>query len=134
LEKYLERAGYAFGCCSTARVALALAETLDPDVVITEYHLPDANGPVLLERLTRRYPNVAGILLSEYDFEALAKDVDRATVRSILRKPFDIVDLEAALSSACSRARIMVGNIEMEQKACGEGISVSLSKKGTLGS
>ena len=31
LIKYLERAGYAFECCSTARDALALAERLDPD-------------------------------------------------------------------------------------------------------
>jgi two-component system, NtrC family, sensor kinase len=56
LVKYLERAGYAFECCSTARVALALAERLNPDIVIAEYHLPDANGLALIEKLTLMLP------------------------------------------------------------------------------
>ena len=73
LTKYLERAGYSFECCSTARDALALAERLDPDIVIAEYHLPDANGLTLIEKLTWMLPNVATILLSEYDYQAVAK-------------------------------------------------------------
>jgi len=75
LEKYLERAGYTFECCSTAREALTLAERLAPDILIAEYHLPDANGVVLLEKLTRIVPKAVAILLSEYDFQTVAKDV-----------------------------------------------------------
>ena len=105
LEKYLERAGYAFECCATAREALALAERLDPAIVIAEYHLPDANGVALLEKLKRIVPDVAAILLSEYDFEAVTKDLDQAEVWSLLKKPFDLVELEAALSSARTKAK-----------------------------
>jgi DNA-binding NtrC family response regulator len=105
LEKYLERAGYAFDSCSTAREALALAGEFDPDIIITEYHLPDANGAALLEKLTRIIPDVAAILLSEYDFQAVAKDLVQVTVRSFLKKPFDLVELEAALSSARSKVK-----------------------------
>ena len=35
LIKYMERAGYSFECCSTARDALALAERLDPDIGVS---------------------------------------------------------------------------------------------------
>ena len=123
LEKYLERAGYAFECCATAREALALAERLDPAIVITEYHLPDANGVVLLEKLMRIVPDVAAILLSEYDFQAVAKDLDAIAVRSFLMKPFDLVELEAALSSARSKAKLAsVDNIESDRKLGFEGI------------
>ena len=123
LEKYLERAGYAFECCATAREALALAERLDPAIVIAEYHLPDANGVALLEKLKRIVPDVAAILLSEYDFEAVAKDLDLVVVRSFLKKPFDLVELEAALSSARSKAKLTsVENIEEGPELGFEGI------------
>ena len=46
LEKFLNQAGYAFDSCSTASQALALAQKDPPHVVILEYHLPDANGPL----------------------------------------------------------------------------------------
>ena len=52
LEKFLNHAGYTFESCSTAAQALALAEKVPPHVVILEYHLPDANGPSLIEKLS----------------------------------------------------------------------------------
>ena len=129
LEKCLERAGYTFECCSTARDALALAERLDPDIVIAEYHLPDANGVALLEKLTRIVPNATAILLSEYDFQAIAKDVLHVNVRSFLKKPFDLVELEAALSSARSKVKLMsVENVQRELITEFEGIPGSTFK------
>jgi DNA-binding NtrC family response regulator len=106
LTKYLERAGYTFECCATAREALALAEKLGPGIVITEYHLPDANGAALLEKLMWIVPDVSVILLSEYDFQAVAKDLAHVAMRSFLKKPFDLVEFEAALSSARSKAKL----------------------------
>jgi DNA-binding NtrC family response regulator len=131
LEKYLERAGYTFECCSTAREALTLAEILAPDILIAEYHLPDANGVVLLEKLTRIVPKVAAILLSEYDFQTVAKDVAHITVRSFLKKPFDLGELETALSSARSKAKLArVDNTEVERKMAVRGMPVSIPKLG----
>ncbi len=104
LEKCLNQAGYAFESCSTAREALALAEKLRHDVVILEYHLPDANGPSLIEKLNLLRPATAAIMISEYDFQAIANDLDRVKIDMFLKKPFDLVDFEAALSSASSRA------------------------------
>jgi CheY-like chemotaxis protein len=133
LTKYLERAGYAFECCSTAREALVLAERLDPSIVIAEYHLSDANGLALLEKLTRMLPDVAAILVSEYDFETVAKDMPHVEVRSFLRKPFDVVELEAALSSAHSKAKLRpVENFQGKLKAEFEGLTGSIFKQGTL--
>ena len=94
-----------FDSCSTAREALALAEKLRHDVVIVEYHLPDSNGTSLLEKLKLLAPKTAAILLSEYDFQAIANELGRVRIESFLKKPFDLVELEAALSSACSKAR-----------------------------
>ena len=135
LENYLERAGYAFECCSTARDALVLAERHPPEIVIAEYHLPDANGLGLLEKLTRIAPNLAGILLSEYDFQVVAKDFVHVTVGSFLKKPFDLVEFEAALSSARSKVKMAssVENVEREQKSDFAGMPVSTFKGNSQG-
>ena len=103
LEKFLNQAGYTFDSCSTATQALALARKVPPQVVILEYHLPDANGPFLVENLMLIAPAAAAIVLSEYDFQAIADDLDRVKIRKFLKKPFDIVDFEVALRSACAK-------------------------------
>jgi DNA-binding NarL/FixJ family response regulator len=71
--------------------------------VILEYHLPDANGPSLIEKLMHIAPAAAAIVISEYDFQAIADDLDRVKIDMFLKKPFDIVDFEAALRSACAK-------------------------------
>lgn len=100
LEKYLGRAGYAFDSCSTAREAKLLAERFRHPIVISEYHLPDANGASFLEDFKRIVPHAVAIMISQYDFQAIARDLDRVQVRSFLKKPFDLVDFEAALTAA----------------------------------
>lgn len=132
LEKFLNQAGYAFDSCSTAREALALAERLRHPVVILEYHLPDANGPSLIEKLMLLAPETAAIVISEYDFQAIANDLDRVRIESFLKKPFDLVDLEAALSSACSKAGkpVQTGTWQPDVKL--EGMPASTFMRGPL--
>ena len=103
LGKFLDQAGYAFHSCSTATQALALAQKAPPDVVILEYHLPDANGHSLIEKLNLFAPEAVVIVLSEYDFQAIAEDLYRVKIGTFLKKPFDLADFETALSSACSK-------------------------------
>ena len=82
---------------------LALAQKAPPHVVILEYHLPDANGHSLIEKLNLVAPEAVAIVLSEYDFQAVADDLDRVKIETFLKKPFDLVDFEAALCSACTK-------------------------------
>jgi hypothetical protein len=44
------------------------------------------------------------IVLSEYDFHALADVLYRVKIETFLQKPFDLVDFEAAVRSACTKA------------------------------
>lgn len=104
LTKFLERAGYVFESCSTAREALVLVQKHHHDIVISEFRLPDADGVRLLEQLKRVVPGVKAILISEFDLQAVASEVGRLDVHAFLKKPFDLVDLETALSSSCARS------------------------------
>ena len=131
LEKFLDRAGYAFHSCSTASQALALAEKVSPSVVILEYHLPDANGPSLIEKLRFITPETVAIVLSEYDFQTIAEDLDRVKIEAFLKKPFDLVDFEAALCSACAKASRNPGKGEWLPEVKLEGVPASKLVKGT---
>jgi two-component system, NtrC family, response regulator HydG len=123
LEKFLERTGYTFVSCSSAREALLLADEFHPDVVIAEYRLPDSNGVVLLEKLKLLLPRAALIMISEYDFQAVMRELTRVNVRSFLQKPFDLAELEAALSSLRAKVKVRFPmKVEWNRELCVEGI------------
>ena len=103
LEKFLNQAGYAFESCSTACEALNLAGKFRHDVAISEYHLPDANCPSLIQKLKLLHPHSVAIVISRYDFQVVADDLDHVEIESFLKKPFDLVDFEVALSAAFSK-------------------------------
>ena len=103
LEKFLCQAGYAFESCSTACEALDLAGKLQHDVAIVGYHLRDANCPSLIEKLKLLHPHSVAIVISPYDFQVVADDLRPVEIESFLKKPFDLVDFEVALSAAFSK-------------------------------
>lgn len=112
LEKFLNTAGYPFRSCSTAAQALALAQKAIPRVVILEYHLPDANGCSLVKQLSHVDPGIIAIVLSEFDFQAVAQNLDRVKIQTFLLKPFDLVDLEVALRCACLESGKIVRRLD----------------------
>ena len=112
LENYLNTAGHPFQSCSTAAQALALAQTSAPSVAILEYHLPDANGCSLVKQLNLILPDTIVIILSEFDFRAVACNLTRVKIQTFLRKPFDLVDFEAALRSACLKSGKIIRRLD----------------------
>lgn len=128
LENFLGQAGYAFDTCSTARDALALAEEILPDIVIVEYHLSDANGAALLKKLKCIVPNLATIMISEYDFQSVAKELTPINDCCFLKKPFDLVELEAGLSSARSRVAVASENVDWKREMDLNGMPASVTK------
>jgi DNA-binding response OmpR family regulator len=105
LETFLRSGGYAFDSCGTTREALARANHHPYQVAIVDYHLCDGDGVALIERLRRVQPNLQAIMLSAYDFQAIADELRSIDVHAFLKKPFDPIDLETALRSACARNR-----------------------------
>ncbi len=128
LEKYLNQAGYAFESCSSACEALKLAGKIRYDVMILEFRLPDANCPSLIQKLQLLHPDSVAIVISEFDFQSVAKDLVRVKIESFLKKPFDLVDFEAALSSAFSKVETPVLKDDWQPG----GMPASTLTKGTL--
>ena len=125
LTKFLERAGYAYDSCATVRDALVQAEHDAYDILIAEYRLPDQNGTELLKRLKRTLPEIASIIIAEYDHQVVAEALNGAGVETYLKKPFDVVDLEAALYSAGSKAADPFRDFDWTQALNGDDVPAS---------
>jgi DNA-binding NtrC family response regulator len=108
LENFFRRGGYAFDSCSTSREALVRAGLHPYRVAIVDYHLCDGDGAALIERLRAVQPYLQAIVISSYDFQAVADELRNVDVHAFLKKPFDPIDLETVLRSACARNRSLL--------------------------
>lgn len=52
LSMLLEFQGHTVNCASSGRAGIALAEKLDPDIIITDLGLPDMDGLDLLRKVS----------------------------------------------------------------------------------
>jgi two-component system NtrC family sensor kinase len=83
--------------------ALAIAEKVPLDVVVTDHRMPGMTGVDLLERLRRLRPDVAGIVLTGYaDMDALEAAINRANAFRFLKKPWEPADILDAIRQACN--------------------------------
>ena len=90
LRHALERRGYHVDIGCTGAEGLALCDELDPpDLLITDLILPGATGPVIVERMRQRAPEVKVLLMSGYAEHPLL-DAAHAAGEPCLVKPFEI--------------------------------------------
>lgn len=99
-----------------ARSASEAMEQLDRtrfDVVITDHRMPGMTGVELLEHLSVRAPDTAGILITAFsDTPMLINAINRARVFRHLKKPWDADELLSALDLAREHVR----SVRMNQK------------------
>lgn len=99
-----------------ARSAQEALEELDRtrfDVVITDHRMPGMTGVELLEHLSVRAPDTAGILITAFsDTPMLINAINKARVFRHLKKPWDAEELLAAVD----QAREHVRSVRMNQK------------------
>jgi DNA-binding NarL/FixJ family response regulator len=74
------------GEASTGLEALALIETISPDVVIVDISLEDRNGVELIKDIKESYPELACLVLSMYDESLYALRVLQAGGRGFIMK------------------------------------------------
>ncbi len=104
LQKILE----AESDLQVVETANSVQETLDkltritPDILISDYNLPDDNGLTLIKKIKRKYPNIKVIILSMHDEAHLVKEVLREGVEGYLLKKESHTELVYAIRSVAS--------------------------------
>ncbi len=77
--------------------ALEIAESVRPDLVVSDIRMPKMDGIELAARLVERYPDVKIIFLTAYNEFEYARQAIRIGVSDYLLKPFEDGELEASI-------------------------------------
>ncbi len=107
MQMLLTRAGCDVDCAGDGAEALALLESEDePDCVLLDLMLPNVSGFDVLTALRQTRPALLErvIVVTAVSDRTLREVATCATVRAVVRKPFDIDHLVASVR-ACSQER-----------------------------
>ena len=85
------------GEAENGRDALELAETLEPDLVLTDIKMPFMDGLELCRILTERLPASKFVIFSGFDDFEYAKQAVRLNVSEYILKPINAAELTAVL-------------------------------------
>ena len=96
----LEDLGYDPVSCSGGVEAMRLFVAEDFDLVISDVVMPEMNGPELIRELRARRPDIAVLFVTGFVGDG---DSDDMVGSELLRKPFTVAALAAAVARALSR-------------------------------
>lgn len=109
----LSRAGYEVRCAADGEQAWQEIERHPPDLLITDYQMPNMNGLALIERIRERGQtrDLPVIVLSAKGFElSLQELADRWGVLQVMDKPFSPRQLLRLVELALSQRTALVEN------------------------
>ncbi|MBR1559505.1 MAG: response regulator [Clostridia bacterium] len=103
LRAQIERMGLPAVVCGEAEdgeIALELAETLRPDIVLVDINMPFMNGLDFIKALNRTRPGMRVIVITGYEKFEYARAALDMNVLAYLLKPIDLDELRRVLRAA----------------------------------
>lgn len=88
------------GAAASARVGLALVQRFNPDVVLTDYKLPDRLGDRFCADVLAARPTTRVVILTSFLSEDLVRACRRAGATDVVTKASGLDELRAALARA----------------------------------
>jgi len=99
----LEMFGYTVTKASSGEEALAMLDTVKPDLVVMDACLPGISGIETAKQIQQRF-GIPAIFLSAYDDPQIVRDAVALGGLSYLVKPITVKQLVPAIESALARA------------------------------
>ena len=96
----LEDLGYDPVACASGAEALALFDSMDFDLVISDVIMPEMTGPEMIREMKSRRGDIAVLFVTGYVGEGEGEDL---VGYDLLRKPFTVNTLSSAVASAITR-------------------------------
>lgn len=98
LRAYLVRGGRDVRVAADARQAKAILASFSPEAVVLDYGLPDIDGLRLYTEIVRPLaPHAGCVLMTGGLTDRVASEAGKQGIRSLLEKPFSLVDLQRHL-------------------------------------
>ncbi|HET9652377.1 MAG TPA: sigma-54 dependent transcriptional regulator, partial [Usitatibacter sp.] len=106
IRTYLERAGWEVRVFGSVEEALAVLDTLRPDVIVADYLLPGKTGLDLLKEVTALDPQIKVVMTTGHGEVQLAVEAMKCGAYDYLCKPLVLAELNLLLERAMGAARM----------------------------
>ncbi len=107
LEALLTRHGYEPHQAHTASAGLALAHKLQPDLVLLDLGLPDADGLDVLQQLKKKFPQMPVIILTANDSLSNAIESIKQGAFHFISKPYAVEELLSLIARAIEQRQLV---------------------------
>ena len=110
LREVVAKEGYQVETAEDAETALRQLAEWQPDLVITDIHMPGIDGLALLAAVRERAPDILVILLTAYGSLKTAVDAIKAGAFDYLSKPFVVDDIRLVVRRALEHKKLLREN------------------------
>ena len=102
----LRNAGYEVVTAKDGAEALELAQSEKPDLLITDYHMPELSGLELCQKLKQDPATsmIPAIMLTARGYHLEPQDTEQSGILRMLSKPFSPRQLLATVNEVLNRA------------------------------
>lgn len=109
IKAFLKLEGFSnVECFNDASSALEYLKTNTPDLVISDFLMPDMNGLEFLTEVKKLYPDVSKILLTGYaDKENAIKAINEIGIYKYIEKPWDNDNLVLTVKNGIERSYLI---------------------------
>ncbi len=109
---YLARKGYRVTSCVNALDAIRAIRAEAPDIVLTDFRMPEMDGVELLRQLKRTHPSLPVVIMSGAADMRTAVDALNSDASDFLKKPVESKELLISLKGALDRAETALSEEE----------------------
>ena len=110
LREVVAKEGYEVEIAEDAETALRRLGEWQPDLVITDIHMPGMDGLALLAAVREKAPDILVILLTAYGSLKTAVDAIKAGAFDYLSKPFVVDDIRLVVRRALEHKKLLREN------------------------
>ncbi|HKQ71423.1 MAG TPA: sigma-54 dependent transcriptional regulator [Polyangiaceae bacterium] len=115
--RFVFRKSFALHYAQGGADALAMLETLDPAVIVSDQRMPGMSGIDLLRRALERRPDAIGVLLTAYtDMPVLLEAINSGAVYRYVQKPWDSKELAVILRQSIERFHTLRENQRLKDQ------------------
>jgi len=120
IKAQLEGEGHQVVETESGSEALALAESSQFDIVLTDVMIPDINGIELVQRINQLPNHPVTIVMTGYGSVEMAVQAIKAGAFDFLSKPFSVDVLSATMASALRVKSLQDENVELKKTVKGQ--------------
>ncbi len=115
LKRVLKREGYEVYSAGSGQDVLKQLKNISPDVIISDFLMPDMNGIEFLNRAREILPDVVRIILTAHaDVEMAVKAINEVGIYRLLTKPWDDRDLKILLNQINEHIALLKENSRLK--------------------